>query len=72
MLNTRTGPCISPLRYPTVAKEKKREKEKRAKDLIGNGSRAIANLTLAFWLGSELRPLGELYNSLETTHRNSV
>lgn len=47
VLNTRTGPCISPLSCPTVTRE--REKRERAKDLIGNGSRAIAKL-ISPWL----------------------
>lgn len=75
VLNTRTSPCISRLRCPTVTVERgkkeganksKRSHRQREQD------HSRVGLTLALWLGSELRPLGELYSSLETTHRNSV
>lgn len=75
VLNTRTRPCVSPLRCPTVAVE--RGKKEGANKSEGSHSEwekdhSKAGLTLALWLGSELKPLGELYSSLETTHRNSV
>lgn len=38
----------------------------------GHGGSAEAGLTLVLRLDSELSPWGELWSSLDTTHRNSA